>query len=67
MAVEDQHPRVKAIKAQLRERLETLKSDIQAGRKLEALTAVAWIRSHIDELLCNLGCSPLSREVDESD
>jgi hypothetical protein len=62
MGIEDGNPRVRQIKAQLVARLDAVKDDIETGRKLEALTALAWIKIHLDELLCNLGCSPLSEE-----
>ena len=62
MAVEDENPRVREIKGQLDARLDALKGEIQTGRKVEALTSVAWIRTRIDELLCNLGCNPLSED-----
>ena len=63
MGIEDDIPRVKQIKTQLEDRLDRLEVQIQADKKLEALSSLAWIRTHLDELLCNFGCSPLSEDV----
>ena len=67
MGIEDDNPRVKVLKAQIAERLDQLEKDIEAEHKIEALEALAWFRTNLDKLLCNVGCSPLSGGGGEAD
>jgi hypothetical protein len=65
MGIQDDNPRVKQIRSLLVSRLDAVQENIRTDRKLDALTSLAWVRTHLDELLCNLGCSPLSVEESE--
>ena len=67
MGMEDDNPRVKELKAQIGSRLDKLGADIEADRKVAALSTLAWLRTNLDKLLCNVGCSPLANSAQETD
>ncbi len=67
MGIEDDNPRVKELKAQIASRLDKLAADIEADRKVAALSTLAWLRANLDRLLCNVGCSALANSAEETD
>ena len=67
MGIEDDNPRVKELKAQIASRLDKLGEDIEADRKVAALSTLAWLRTNLDKLLCNVGCSALANSAQETD
>ena len=68
MTPQNNSPKIQILRAQIARRIRMAYEDIENGKRVDALSAVSWVRTHVDELLHELGHGLLpGSEADDPD